>query len=172
MKNMAFFSSLVLLVVFAIVFIVSDVRYSYADLKSFTDLLLNVSGAIFTVMGIWIAFLYPNALRKIVDPATLAVADFTEDRSETSRLNYVVGSVLKSAVVALAIITIGMLRVLFPLLPSAAGHALWIKQILLAFVIWLFLVQSSALFQVIVANISFLNDLYSKRAERSVEGQY
>ena len=50
---------------FATFFVVAKnipIDYKYDDYKDFINILINISGMIFTIMGIWIAFLYPNAL--------------------------------------------------------------------------------------------------------------
>jgi hypothetical protein len=149
-----------------------DVRFSYSDLKGFLDVLLNVSGAVFTLMGIWIAFLYPNALARIVDPKKIAVADFTESREEYARLTEIVGSVLKSAVVVLAIMGMNLAKVILPVFPWIAENIHVVKNVGLASSALLFVIQSDAVLGVIFANIMFLNDLHTKRAIKQVEEEY
>ena len=53
-----------------------SLTYSFNDLKDYMNVLLGISGMVFTIMGIWIAFLYPNALSRIVDPNKIKTADF------------------------------------------------------------------------------------------------
>jgi hypothetical protein len=162
----------VLFTVFCWCFIHFDFKYLYADLKAFTDVLLNVSGVVFTLMGIWIAFLYPNALSRIVDPGRIATADFSESASESIRLTAIVGSVLKSAVVVLAIMAMTLLKVVLPHFEVMMLHLVLVKQVALAVAATMFLIQAEAIFEVMMANLLFLNDLHIKRAERQVDNEY
>ena len=54
-----------------------SISYSFEDYKEYSSVLINVSSMVFTIMGIWIAFLYPNALSRIIDPKITTV-DFSE----------------------------------------------------------------------------------------------
>ena len=58
----------------------------YNDFANYCTLLVSVSGMVFTIMGIWLAFLYPNALQRIVNPKTIETVDFTEQLEDTRRL--------------------------------------------------------------------------------------
>lgn len=167
-----FVTHVVLFTLFCGCFIHFDFKYPYADLKAFTDVLLNVSGVVFTLMGIWIAFLYPNALRRIVDPERIAVADFSESKIESIRLTAIVGSVLKSAVVVIVIMAMTLLKVVVPHFDVMIQHSAIVKQVALAVAATMFLIQSEAIFEVIRANMLFLNDLHIKRAERQVDNEY
>lgn len=88
-----------------------SLTYSFNDLKDYMNVLLGISGMVFTIMGIWIAFLYPNALSRIVDPNKIKTADFTESLLETKRLENIVGSVLKSALVMSCVMFLFLLKV-------------------------------------------------------------
>ena len=74
-------------------------------------LLVGVSGAIFTIMSIWIAFLYPNALRTLKGD-NLVNADFSSSGGDTTRLKIIVGVIVQSAL-SMAFSLIGMLFVSF-----------------------------------------------------------
>jgi hypothetical protein len=167
----AFIYTLIFLIVFSGAWY-WDVRFLYADLKSFLDVLLNVSGAVFTLMGIWIAFLYPNALARIVDPKKIAAADFSETREEYARLTEIVGAVLKSAIVVMAIMGLNLAKIILPVIPWVADHLLIVKNAGLAFSTLLFAVQGDAVIGVIFANIMFLNDLHTKRITKQAEDEY
>lgn len=40
---------------------------NYNDIKDILSVLQNISAAIFTIVGLWIGFLYPNAIASIVN---------------------------------------------------------------------------------------------------------
>lgn len=148
------------------------INYSYADFKSYTDVLLNVSGAVFTLMGIWIAFLYPNALSRIVDPKTVETADFSESFLESKRLGSIVGSVMKSAAVVLGVLVMTFLKLPVSAIPALMQYKLEFKYVGLSAALTLLVLQSEAIFGVIYANVMFLNDLHTKRADKMLEDQY
>jgi len=57
-------------------------------------------------------------------------------------------------------------------LPSLMEHKLELKHVGLGAALTLLVLQSEAIFGVIYANVMFLNDLHTKRAEKMLEDQY
>ena len=143
-----------------------NLQYAFVDLKAYVDILINVSGMVFTIMGIWIAFLYPNALSRLIDPKKVIVADFSESLTETKRLESIVGSVLKSGLVVVAILGLALTKLLVYGSPLYLTHYVAMKAVALSLVITVSYVQAEALFGVIFANIMFINDLHRRREER------
>jgi hypothetical protein len=148
------------------------IEYSFADFKAFIEVLLNVSGAVFTLMGIWIAFLYPNALSRIVDPNRIEIADFSENLQDSKRLTAIVGSVLISAIVVLSVLSMMLLKLFFINSGFLLEHKSEVKHIVLGASTTLFLLQAEAVVGVIMANIMFINDLHRKRAIKQMESEY
>ncbi len=146
-----------------------EMDYEYSDLKDYLTALLTASTMVFTIMGIWIAFLYPNALSRLVNPSTIENADFSETLTETKRLEGLVGSVLISAFVVTAIMVLYLLKVVFGVLLINEGYVFHAKYLTLAFVIILGLLQIQSVFYVIYSNIMFINDLHSKREDREAD---
>ena len=146
--------------------VVLDVRYAYADFKASADMLLNVSGMVFTIMGIWIAFLYPNALSRLADPQRIRSADFSATLGETRRLEAIVASILKSGLVVVGILT--MFFAIVVLRGSSFGAAHWdeFKALALGLLTTLVAMQLDAVASVAYANIMFINDLHGKREAR------
>jgi hypothetical protein len=143
-----------------------NLAFNYSTLKDYVDVLLSVSGMVFTIMGIWIAFLYPNALNRIKDPQKIETADFSEALVETKRLENIVGSVLMSAFVMLGVMIILLMKLMFNELDIVRSNICILKSIVLSTVAWLTLLQMKAVGNVVYSNIMFLNDLHSKRASR------
>lgn len=123
-------------------------------------------------MGIWIAFLYPNALSRIVDPKTVETADFSESFLESKRLGSIVGSVMKSAAVVLGVLVMTFLKLPVSAIPALMQYKLEFKYVGLSAALTLLVLQSEAIFGVIYANVMFLNDLHTKRADKMLEDQY
>lgn len=146
-----------------------NVDFAITDFKNFTDALLAVSGMVFTLMGIWIAFLYPNALSRIIDPKKIETVDFSKSLSETRRLESIVGSVLKSGIAVVIVLFIFLTKVILSRLPFYAAHILIFKSIALSTVTVLSFLQLEAVLSVVLANIMFINDLHRRREERQAD---
>ena len=147
----------------------ASLKYSFADFKASGDILFNVSGMVFTIMGIWIAFLYPNALSRLANPTKIEVADFSETLGETRRLEAIVGSILKSGFVAVSLVLINFSAMVFRNTDFLLTNALHLKALALGILITLLYIQLEAVISVAYANISFLNDLHSRRTSKQTD---
>jgi len=145
-----------------------SVKYSFSDYKDYNDVLINISSMVFTIMGIWIAFLYPNALSRIVN-TKIETADFSQTKQETKRLEALVASVLKSAAVTVFIMAVYLGKVILFSTPFYLVHFLTIKNFVLSLTIVFSYIQLEAVGYVIYSNIMFLNDLHHKREEREAD---
>lgn len=144
-------------------------NYKYEDFKDYLTLISGVSGMVFTIMGIWIAFLYPNAMNRIVNPNKLVAKDFSESRLESKRLESIVGAVMTSALVAIGAMIITLVKVLFFLTPVYAEFRLHIKSAAVSFLIFLTCIQLESVMYVVMSNIMFINDLHFKRQSRQAD---
>lgn len=149
-----------------------EIKYSYSDYKDYCNTLLAVSGMVFTIMGIWIAFVYPNAIVRLQDPEKIKTADFSQTMSDTRRLENIVGSVMESAFVATAITIIYLSRMVITNIPFYADNISLIKATALGIVIFLTFVQSSAVFSVIYSNYLFVDDLHTRRETKEREEDF
>lgn len=152
-----------------IIFVRFNLQYSYQDLKDYLNVLLTVSSMVFTIMGIWIAFLYPNALHRITNPKKIEHVDFTETLSETRRLEGLVGSILMSAMVVLVIMFIFLFKVIISYIPYFIDYIRYIKAAAFSVVFVISILQVESVFYVIRSNILFINELHSKREEREAD---
>ncbi|MCO7223148.1 hypothetical protein [Pleionea sp. CnH1-48] len=144
-------------------------NYSYSSLKDYLSALLSISSMVFTLMGIWIAFLYPNALVRISNPKKIEHVDFSESLEETKRLEGLVGSVIKSALVVLAIMIIFFLKALYPIFSLDQDTILVSKSLLISLISILSLLQVESILYVIYSNVLFINDLHHRREEREAD---
>lgn len=146
-----------------------DVNISYSDYKEFLLVLLNVSGMVFTLMGIWIAFLYPNALKRIVNPEVIENVDFSETLNETKRLESIVASVLKSGMVVVSIVFIFLIKLLISTFAFYINYQHIFESVAVAFVLVLTFLQLESVFHVVKSNVMFINDLHKKREDREAD---
>ena len=124
---------------------------------------------VFTLMGLWIAFLYPNALRRLVDPVKIENVDFSDTLNETRRLEGLVGSVLKSAFVVMMIMMIFIFKIYFFNTNFYLSNIFLIKSIALSFVTILTVLQFESIFYVIYSNVMFINEIHKKREDREAD---
>lgn len=121
-------------------------------------------------MGIWLAFLYPNALQRIVNPKTIETVDFTEQLEDTRRLEAIVGSVLKSSFVMITLLVVYLVKLVFSK-SSLFREPRSNKNTSLALIIAISYMQIEAVVSVILANVMFINDLHNKREQRDIDDQ-
>ena len=146
-----------------------SVKFKYEDFKDYLSLLSGISGMVFTIMGIWIAFLYPNALSRLVDPRKVITVDFSETLLDTKRLENIVAAILKSAIVMTAALLITMAKVFLFLSPIYVDNNLIFKNMALSVLSVITVIQVEAVFSVIFSNVMFINDLHSKRLSKKAE---
>ena len=145
-----------------------NLDYSFSDFKEYTTILVGISGMVFTIMGIWIAFLFPNALNRIVDPKITTI-DFSEALGDTKRLESIVFSVLKSCMALVGISIVFLLKVLFYKTIFYSLHMSIIKSLALSWIVVLSVLLFESVIHVAVSNINFLNDLHKKREDRELD---
>ncbi|MCQ4314906.1 hypothetical protein EA797_06720 [Stutzerimonas zhaodongensis] len=141
------------------------INFSTVGIQKTSDITLSISGMIFTIMGVWIAFIYPNAILRLKSKK-LEPTDFTENEEEKERLGRIVGSIIQSSLVATAILIANLLSAAFdnPLQQSTTPA-------IAAIIISAAILQIEGVIQVIRSNIDFLNDLHSKSSRKKTEQQ-
>lgn len=142
---------------------------SYDDFKDFAEILLNVSGVVFTVMGIWIALIYPAALSKIIDSDKVVLVDFSELKTDTKRLEFLVFSVLKSAFVVVVILFSYLFRLVVINFEIYLEFLFLFKAFAVSVLALLFLMHLESIWHIVAANVMFINDLHRKRQEREAD---
>lgn len=136
-----------------------------SDIDPIVSILQNVSAMIFTIMGIWIAYLYPNAILRITQPSKVEAIYSDED---DSRIQIIVGIVVLSAIV-LSLLMIGVIAkpfiiksTIYKSVPST------INALGLFFLLSLSYIQLMGIYLVIASNVNFIIDLRNKKAKKSL----
>lgn len=149
-----------------------NIAFSYGDLKDYGNSLLALSGMIFTIMGIWIAFIYPNAVLRLQAPRKIKTADFSEALEDTRRLQSIVGCILKSVFVASALCLVFFAKVSLGSLPIVKEHLALAKAVILGVVTFLTFLQGSAVASVMYANYMFVEDLHRRREKKQADDDF
>lgn len=145
-----------------VVLVVTYLSYSFRldidfkDVEPIISILQNTSAMIFTIMGIWIAYVYPNAVLKIVQPSKVTVI-FSDD--DLKRVKLLVGVVISSALILLLLLvgvvvkTFVIKTYLFMQYQSAfTVIGLW-------FLLSLIYAQLFCIYAVIASSVNFIIDL-------------
>ena len=134
---------------------------SLSELKPIISNLQNISAAVFTLAGIWIAYSYPQAISAYTSPGTVSIIP----TDETKRIENLVLIVLTSAFVISSLMIIHMFHLLiYKTVSVDSQHVL--KAFGISSVFYLSFLQLKAIFVVIITNISFVNELHDKKTER------
>ncbi|WP_236233059.1 hypothetical protein [Pseudomonas tohonis] len=143
-----------------------SIRIQSEDFSAVLDRLFDVSSMVFTLMGIWVAFLYPNALLRLTNPNKIETADFSETLGETKRLEAIVAAILKSAAVVCVILLVELSQLTLHATSLYKEHSRPFNLTAFSVAITLSAIQLEAVMYVIFSNVMFINDLHSKRENR------
>lgn len=146
--------------------------FRYEDFRDFLTFLCTVSGMVFTIMGIWIAFLYPNAISRIVSPDKLIAADFSESGSDAKRLEKIVGAIISSSLVMVGALLLIFFKIVLSKTDFYIQNTLQFKSTALFAAVFMALIQLESIVHVVIANVMFINDLHTKRQNRKSEEDF
>ncbi|WP_341939616.1 hypothetical protein [Marinimicrobium sp. C2-29] len=132
------------------------------DVKPIISTLQNISAAVFTLSGIWIAYSYPQAIAAYTSPGNVKIIP----TGETNRIENLVLIVLTSAFVISSTLIFNLSYLLFSPSKLYTENLQLIKSIGISFVFYLCFLQLKAIFVVMSTNISFVNDLHHKKTEK------
>jgi hypothetical protein len=139
------------------------ILYYYSDIKDYLMLLVSIAGAVFTIMGIWIAFAYPNAFLKLRSTENVINADFSENLKDTRRLEGLVLTVIQSIIVISMIAFFFIAKIFFGKLNFYIENAVIIRSLSITYILFASMIQFESLARVVTSNIQFLNELHSRR---------
>ena len=131
---------------------------NYNDIKDILGVLQNISAAIFTIVGLWIGFLYPNAIASIVNDDI----DYIKNTKDAPRIEKLIYVVITSAIVMLSILFVYLFKSITSGLSGIASYFDIIKMAGITFVYFMCWLQVKCVFSVILSNISFANNLHSR----------
>ncbi|MDH4562295.1 hypothetical protein [Pseudomonas sp. BN411] len=140
------------------------VEIESSSVSNILSLLVAIAGAIFTIMSIWVAFLYPNVL-KTLKGENLINVDFSAGGEDTTRLKEIISVIVQSAsTMAVAI----MLLILASFVSNFGFNAqTWIAGICQFGLLFVSGLQICALISTIRINLSFMDVLEKQRGKRA-----
>ncbi|CAA0113588.1 Uncharacterised protein [BD1-7 clade bacterium] len=132
------------------------------DLSPVIGTLQNMSAAVFTLSGIWIAYTYPQAISAYTSPDTVKVIP----NDETKRIENLVLIILSSAFVISGLLSFNFVYLVMGNTDLYAANRDRFKIFGVAAIGYFSIVQLRAIITVMLTNISFVNELHNKRTER------
>ncbi|PWK10433.1 hypothetical protein [Pantoea ananatis] len=135
----------------------------FKDVEPILSILQNTSAMIFTIMGIWIAYVYPNAVLKIVQPSSVAAIFPDED---LKRVRLLVGVVVFSALI-LVLLLLGVSVRMFLIKTNIfilnktffVGIGLWCLLLIIY-------AQFFCVYIVVASSVNFIIDLKNLNAKK------
>lgn len=153
------------LVIVAIIIYFLKNTLRFGDVKDVVGTLQNISAAIFTIIGLWVGFLYPNAIQGIVSDNV----DYIKNTKDVPRIEKLIYVIIVSALVMLGTLVFYIFKALLGNTSIYVEHKLVIKYVALIFVFYLCWLQSRCIFSVIKSNFRFANNLYSRINESKLK---
>ena len=139
-----------------------DLDMSMDSLRSIVGLLVGISGAVFTIMSIWLAFLYPNVLNTLRG-RNISSADFSAAGGDTERLKVIVVVIVKSAIAMIYALLVSLVFGFYGSLSFDAQR--WTSSSIQFLSVFFVFLQISAILSLIIINFHFVH-LLEKNAKK------
>jgi len=157
-------------------------RVVYADIKDVIAGLQLVSGAVFTIVGLWIGFLYPNAISSIpkndtgegsessaIEAIVKEDADFISSIDDAKRIEKLIYIIIYSALVMLMTLLFMLFKMILPTFLFYTSYHSFFKIIAISIIIYACWLQSKGILQIVFSNFRFVNMLYVKIAKAKLD---
>lgn len=162
MKLKIFFH-FVIIILCVLISVVSHKYVKMSDLDSSLSTLQNLSAAIFTLAGIWVAYLYPQAILAFTNSKKISLLKGIEN---TRRVEELVLVIFVSAFVLLAILVFNLTSGIAKNIPFVISYYEEFKEISIAIILYLSFLQFKSLVSIMSSNIRFINDLHKTKNEQ------
>jgi hypothetical protein len=140
-----------------------DPFVSESDFFNVLSTLQNMSAAVFTLSGIWIAYMYPKALDAFTNPEKVTLLEGTE---HAKRVKFLVLIIFSSALVLVGVLCISFIYPILQKIPLLIPYASTLKIGYLTLIWYLSVIQIKAIGGIMLSNIEFVYGLGVKKAEQ------
>lgn len=149
----------VLLFIVIVVLVLLNVKYfKYNDIKDVVSTLQSLSAAIFTIVGLWIGFLYPSAIQSIVTDDI----DYIKNTKDAPRIEKLIYVIITSALVMLGTLFFYIVKSAIGNTPIYVEYKVFFKTSAFSFIFFMCWMQTLCIASVIISNIKFASSLYSR----------
>lgn len=154
-----------ILIMFALAFMAKS-HVKYMDITSVIAVLQNISAIVFAITGVWIAYLYPNAIAGLTKNEKI---DFFASKNEAKKVESLVLVIIISALVLVFIALFYLISL--PLKGTSfyiENHEL-IKLFGTFYVFTLLYIEIICILMIVANSISFVNGLYKFLADKELD---
>ena len=138
----------------------------YEKLDPTISTLQNVSAAVFTLAGIWIAYSYPEAIASFTDPKKINIIKGTDNYQ---RIKSLVLTILASSFVLINILLLNLIKPILESLALSNENQEIVNMLYLGVIVYLALTQLYAISKIMLSNFSFVYNISKKKTEREIE---
>lgn len=138
---------------------------SYNDVKDVLGVLINISASVFTIVGLWVGFLYPNAMSSIVNDDV----SYIKNEQDSPRIEKLVYTIITSAFVMAGILIVFLSKSIIYSTGFYKEHHDVMKFIGVFTVLFMSWMQLKCVFSLILSNLHFVNHLHSRLAKAKLE---
>lgn len=138
---------------------------SFSDFSSSLSLLQNMSAAVFTLTGIWIAYLYPEAINSFTNPKKLNILKGSENAKRIERLVLII---FTSAFVLIGLL---LINITFPIMEEIITLKTQkdkMNTLYIGMIIYLALNQLRAISGIMINNLDFVYRLAYLKTNQDV----
>jgi hypothetical protein len=128
-----------------------------SDFDKSLSTLQNVSIGVFTLVGIWIAIIYPQAISAFVSPDKISLISGSES---TIRIESLVLTIVTTALVLVSILLLNVVQALIFKLPMVMSSPILFKVSVIGFIIHLVFNQIRVILYLVSSNLDFANELH------------
>lgn len=139
---------------------------TFSSLDSIISALQNTSAMVFAIAGIWLAYLYPEAVAGLIKGENLKLEN---DRAKAKKIESIVGIVVVSALVMIGIIVFYLANAFFINTDLYINNKSCFKLFSVTYIIFLAIIQIYCVALVIKRSISFINQLYKMISDKKVD---
>lgn len=147
-----------------LIFLLRD-ALSFNNVKDVVGTLQSISAAIFTIVGLWVGFLYPNAIQSIVNDNV----EYIKNSKDVPRIEKLIYVIVISALVMLGTLVFYTLKSLFYntiIYHECRQFIRIVAFTLIYFSCWL---QARCIFSVITSNLRFVSNLHARINESRIK---
>lgn len=144
----------------------TEQNVSSSDLAPILSTLQNISAAVFTLSGIWIAYMYPEAIAAFTNTKKISLLTGSE---HVNKIRELVLIIFTSAFVLIGVLLYNLVYSLFSSSILVTSNIEIFRWLAICFILFISLNQIKAISSIMLNNIKFIDRLYHLKTEREVE---
>ena len=134
-----------------------------ADVDELLSSMVDISSALFAAVGIWVAYLYPEAISVLTERKNIILMNGID---HTRKVETLVVNMMVSASVLLTVLLLRFVQFIFENFPLFFHYKGEVKYFVVFVVSVTCLMQIYSLFSLMRVNVSFINRMHSVKLEK------